>query len=92
MRLPNSCFFARQFPQLFLQFLTTHGVGAKLSYDDACREVGKEGSVPALKSARKACGKDGDDRIARARYIEDFLRPRRNMNLFTLAHERHAVF
>ena len=92
MRPSNSCFFARQFPQFFLQLLAAHGVGAELSYDDTCGEVCKEGGIPALESACKACGEDGDDRIARARYIEDFLRPRRNMHLFTLAHERHAVF
>lgn len=92
MRPSNSCFFARQFPQFFLQLLAAHGVGAELSYDNARRQVGEEGGVPALESARKACREDGDDRIARTRYIEDFLRTRRNMHLFALAHECHAVF
>ena len=92
MRPANSCFFARQFPQFFLQLLAAHGVGAELSYDNARRQVGEEGGVPALESARKTGGEDGDDRIARARYIEDFLRTRRDMHLFALAHERHAAF
>ena len=91
-RPPNLRFFARQFSQRFLQLLTAHGVGAELSYDDARREVSEEGGVPALESTCKASGEDGDNRIARARYIENFLRARRDMHLLALAHECHAVF
>ena len=92
MRPSNSCFFARQFPQFFLQLLAAHGVGAELPNDDARGEVGEEGGVRSLETAGKPCGEDGDDRVAGARYIEDFLCARRDMHFFAVAHERHAAF
>ena len=85
-------FFARQFSERFFELFATHGVGAELANDDARGEVGEEGGARSLETAGKPCGEDGDDRIAGARYIEDFLRPRRDMHFFAVAHERHAAF
>src|SRR6266850_410806 len=66
------------------QLIRSHGGSADLADHDAGGMIGKDGSLHWRSPGGNGEGESGDDRIARARDVEDFLGERRDVERFAV--------